>query len=72
MTDFVDYVNEPPHYARLNPQPIDIIEAWELEFHLAQVLKYIARAGHKDPEKELEDLLKAAWYLDRRIAQLGG
>lgn len=65
-----DMVNNPPHYARLNPQPIDVIEAWRLDFHRAQVLKYISRAGVKDPNKELEDLEKAAFYLNRRINQL--
>jgi hypothetical protein len=33
-------------------------------------VKYISRAGKKYPEKELEDLLKAAWYLNRRIENL--
>jgi len=64
MTDFV---NAPPHYTRLNPQPIEVIEAWGMDFHLANVLKYIARAGYKDKDKELEDLKKARFYLDRRI-----
>lgn len=65
-----DMVNHPPHYTRLTPQPIDVIEAWGLDFHRAQVLKYISRAGAKDPTKELEDLEKAAFYLNRRINQL--
>lgn len=65
-----DMVNSPPHYTRLTPQPIDVIEAWNLDFHLAQVLKYIARAGKKDAAKEREDLEKAAFYLNRRINQL--
>ncbi len=63
-----DLIQSPPHYARLNPEPIDIIEAWGLQFHLANVLKYIARAGHKDDE--LQDLKKARWYLDRKIQQI--
>ncbi len=67
-----DPVNAPPHYTRLTPQPIDIIEAWGLGFHLAQVLKYISRAGYKDKAKEREDLQKARFYLERRIKQLGG
>jgi hypothetical protein len=65
-----DPVEWPKHYARLNPQPIDVIELWELPFHEAQVLKYIARAGHKDPSKLLEDLQKAAFYLNRKIMRL--
>lgn len=60
----------PKHYNRLDPEPIEVIEAWNLGFHLSNVIKYIARAGEKDPSKEIEDLKKAAWYLDRRIKNL--
>ncbi len=67
-----DMVNRPPHYARLSPEPIDVIESWGLTFHPAQVLKYIARAGFKDPAKLLEDLYKARFYLNRWIRKLGG
>ena len=66
----VDVVNSPPHYTRLHPQPIDIIESWGLGFHAAQVLKYIARAGHKDRKKFVEDLEKARFYLNRWIERL--
>ena len=65
-----DPVNSPGHYTRLEPQPIEVIEKWRLPFHEAQVIKYISRAGHKDPSKHLEDLKKAEFYLSRRIAQL--
>jgi hypothetical protein len=34
------------------------------------VVKYVARAGKKNPEKELEDLTKAMWYLNRKIENL--
>lgn len=45
-----------------------MIESWGLDFHRAQVLKYIARAGRKGgPGKYLEDLMKARYYLDRAI-----
>jgi hypothetical protein len=37
---------------------------------LFNVVKYVARAGKKDPAKELEDLKKAAFYLDRKIKKL--
>ena len=33
-------------------------------------MKYISRAGKKDPTKEIEDLKKAVWYLDREINRL--
>ena len=60
----------PSHYARLEPQPITVIEAWALNFHRGQVVKYVSRAGHKGGESELDDLKKAAWYLQREIARL--
>jgi hypothetical protein len=72
VKDKEDPVNSPGHYTRLEPQPIDVIEKWNLPFHESQVVKYIARAGHKDPTKHLEDLKKAEFYLKRKIAQLEG
>ena len=62
-------VNHPPHYALLQPEPIDVIEAWQLGFHEGNALKYLARAGRKDPTKTIEDLEKAVWYLNRAIKQ---
>jgi hypothetical protein len=65
-----DMVNHAPHYNYSEIEPIDPIEDWGLGFHLGNVVKYIARAGKKDPGKEIEDLEKAEWYLKRRISQL--
>ena len=65
-----DIIKYPAHYNATSIQPIDAIEAWSLGFHLGNVVKYIARAGKKDPNKELEDLKKARWYLDRKIEKL--
>lgn len=50
----------------------NVLEAWGLDkdFYLGNVIKYIARAGKKDPAKEIEDLEKAEVYLKRRIAEL--
>lgn len=63
-------VNNPEHYGGAdNPyEAIKVIEAWELDFHLGNVAKYISRAGKKDDI--LQDLKKARWYLDRKIKQL--
>ncbi len=61
----VDTIKRPLHYATLDPQPMDVIEAWDLDFHRANVLKYIARAELKG--HQLEDLRKARMYLDRCI-----
>ena len=64
----------PIHYGGAsNPYEVfNVLEAWDLDkdFYLGNVIKYIARAGKKDPAKEIEDLEKARVYLDRRINQL--
>jgi hypothetical protein len=57
----------PKHYSRLEPQPIDVIARWELDFNLGNVVKYIARAGHKPGVDAAEDLAKARTYLDHAI-----
>ena len=51
-------------------EAIKVIEAWDLGFHLGNTVKYISRAGKKDPTKEIEDLKKAMFYLDRKIKNL--
>jgi hypothetical protein len=33
-------------------------------------VKYISRAGKKGADKELQDLKKSLWYLERRIQNL--
>lgn len=66
----IDWI-DPPHYAELDPQPIDVMEAWGLGFHECQMIKYIARAGRKGgPEKRLEDIEKSVWYGQRLIELL--
>ena len=66
-------VNHPSHYrSSTGHEAIDVIEAWELDFSLGNAVKYISRAGKKSPEKEIEDLEKAVWYVNRRIQKLKG
>ena len=61
-------VNHPLHYGGdTTYEAIKVIEAWGLGFCLGNTVKYISRSGKKDPAKELEDLKKAAWYLNREI-----
>ena len=43
-----DNVNHPQHYNVGKIEAIDVIEDWNLSFHLGNAVKYIARAGHKD------------------------
>lgn len=64
-------VVHPPHYGGdTTYETIKVIEAWGLGFHLGNTVKYISRAGKKPGSDELEDLRKAKFYLDRRIAQM--
>jgi hypothetical protein len=62
-----DEIKWPKHYNTSSIQPIDAIESWKLDFRLANVIKYVARAGKKNPEKTKQDLEKAIWYLNRYI-----
>lgn len=62
-----DLVNHPPHYTN-HPSGIECIQITEhMGFNLGNALKYIWRADLKDDA--LEDLRKAAWYIDREIAR---
>jgi hypothetical protein len=65
-----DNVEKPKHYNTGKIEVISAIEDWKLDYHLGNVVKYVARAGKKDPGKTIEDLEKAKWYLSRRIDQL--
>lgn len=62
-----DMVNHPPHYTHGTIEPIDVIHDWGLGFDLGQVIKYVARHEHKGTA--LQDLEKAAWYLNDEIEQ---
>lgn len=65
-----DPVNRPSHYTDGKIEVIEFIEDKKLGFCLGNAIKYIARAGKKDPTKEIEDLEKASWYVNRRIKEL--
>lgn len=67
-----DSVNHPhpSYYCDNGIETIDFIEAKNLGYHLASAVKYISRAGKKNLETEIEDLHKAAWYINRRIHHL--
>lgn len=60
----------PQHYKQGGLEAIDVIEAFQLNFCLANCVKYILRAGKKTLNSELQDLKKARWYLDRQIKNL--
>lgn len=65
-----DNVNHPSHYTDGKIEVIDFIEDKKLNFHRGNAVKYIVRAGKKDIAKEIEDLEKAVWYINREIERL--
>ena len=62
-----EQVNHPSHYNQ-GIEAIDIIESWDLNFSLGNAIKYILRSPYKG--KQIEDLEKARWYIDREINRL--
>ena len=62
-----DPVDHPAHYTRNGVELIDIIDS--LPYCRGAAIKYIYRAGIKDPGKELEGLRKARWMIEREIAR---
>lgn len=68
-----DNVSHPSHYADGWSNGAEVIDLTEhLSFCAGNVVKYVCRAGRKDPDKHVEDLEKARWYLDREIARVMG
>ena len=65
-----DPVNRPAHYTDGKIEVIKYIEDKKLGFCLGNAVKYVSRAGKKEPTKEVEDLKKAIWYIDRRIKEI--
>ena len=65
-----DIVNHPSHYTDGKIEVIEFIEDKNLNYHKGNAIKYICRAGKKDPTKEIEDLKKAEWYIHREIQRL--
>ena len=63
-----DVVNHPPHYQGKKFESIDIIEDFELGFHLGNAIKYILRASKKG--NKIQDLKKAIWYLERECVNV--
>ena len=66
-----DPVNHPAHYTFGSIEVIDFIESLRFPYHLGNAVKYLSRAGRKDPDKTVEDLRKAIWYINRYIDLLG-
>ena len=69
-----EMVNHPEHYGGKENiyEVVKVCEAWGLDkdAYIFNVVKYVARAGKKDTDKELQDMKKALWYLNRKIERL--
>lgn len=65
-----DVVAHPQHYNQGKIEVIEFIEDKKLNYHKGNAIKYISRAGIKNKDKEIEDLRKAIWYLEREIATI--
>ena len=72
MADKPEAVNHPSHYGGADDpyETIKVIDAWGLGFALGNAVKYISRAGKKDPSKTVEDLKKAEFYIRHEIERL--
>ena len=68
-TETVEKVNHPAYYGGADNtyEAITVIDAWNLGFSLGNAVKYISRAGLKDPATKVEDLKKAMWYIQHEI-----
>lgn len=68
-------VNHPKHYT-LHPSGIECIVIVEhMTFNIGNAVKYLWRVGLKGDHRKridaaIEDLQKAAWYVNREIARL--
>ena len=67
-----DSVNHPSHYNKGKIEVADFISDQKLNFDRGNAVKYVCRAGSKDPEKEIQDLEKAIWYINHEIQMLKG
>lgn len=63
-----DMINHPPHYALGWSNGAEVADITDhLDFMLGNVVKYACRAGRKKGASTTDDLLKALWYLKRKI-----
>jgi len=58
---------KPEYYGAGKFDVIDLAKMFDLNFNVGNIVKYIIRAGSKNPEKHIEDLEKAKEYLEREI-----
>lgn len=66
----IKHINSSPSHYQGTTQPIDLINAQNLNFNLGNVVKYVCRAGKKQGESNLKDLEKAKDYINYEINRL--
>lgn len=67
-----DTISHPSHYTE-HPSGVECIQITEhMNFCRGNAIKYLWRSGLKDTSKEIEDLKKAIWYIEREIKLLEG
>lgn len=65
-----DMVNHPSHYTS-HPSGVEAIQVTRhMNFNLGNAMKYLWRAGIKNPDKTIEDLQKAVFYINDEIERL--
>lgn len=57
----------PSYYTNNQIMALDVIDDWKLDFYLGNVVKYIQRAGKKDPTTYYDDLRKAMTYIQLKL-----
>lgn len=65
-----DVVNHPSHYTKGKIEVWDFIVDQDLNYLRGNAIKYICRAGSKDPSAEIQDIKKAIAYLNREIKRI--
>ena len=56
-----------PDYYKGGVEVWDFIASQKLDFFSGNIVKYLTRAGKKKYEEEIDDLLKAKMYLEKKI-----
>ena len=72
--DAKDAIDHPKHYTTVKIEVADAIAGLNLNFLEGNIVKYVCRYKYKhgSPEKQLEDLKKAKWYLEKLITNREG
>jgi hypothetical protein len=66
----MEHVEHPKHYNLGRFEVIDVINDWKLNFQRGNAIKYLARAGRKSKDTEIQDLKKAIFYIEDEIRRL--